>query len=271
METHMADKKQASKKKPAPSKAKPAPKSAPKGKSAPKKPVKAKPAPAKKPTAAPRKPVAKKPAPKAPAPKVAAANKSAPAKSTPAKTALRKPIPPPPTPKPVAKTLQVGALTGRAALKALTTRSSSEPVLNTKHFTPKEIEFFRQLLLNSRDRMVDDISFLVGDNLNRSARDAAGDLSHYSIHMADQGTDNFDREFALNLASGDQDLLYEIDEALVRIENQTYGMCEMTGQPIEKERLKVIPQTRYCVAAQSEMERGKTKYRPFGPSMSLGG
>lgn len=260
----MADKKQASKKKPAPSKAKPAPKSKPKSKTAPAKPAqpKSKAAAVKKPVSAPKKAETKKAA----APKAAA-----PKKAPPAKPALRKPNPPPAPPKPVAKPLQVGTLTGRAALKALTTRSSSEPVLNTKHFTPKEIEFFRQLLLNTRDRMVDEISFLVGDNLNRSARDAAGDLSHYSIHMADQGTDNFDREFALNLASGDQDLLYEIDEALIRIENKTYGMCEMTGQPIEKERLKVIPQTRYCVAAQSEMERGKTKYRPFGPSMSLGG
>lgn len=265
----MADKKQASKKKPAPSKAKPAPKSKPKPKTAPSKPasVKSKASPAKKPVSAPKKPAVKKPESK----KTSAPKAAAPQKASPAKSALRKPNPPPAPPKPVAKPLQIGALTGRAALKALTTRSSSEPVLNTKHFTAKEIEFFRQLLLNTRDRMVDEISFLVGDNLNRSARDAAGDLSHYSIHMADQGTDNFDREFALNLASGDQDLLYEIDEALGRIENKTYGMCEMTGQPIEKERLKVIPQTRYCVAAQSEMERGKTKYRPFGPSMSLGG
>ncbi|MFO1523802.1 MAG: TraR/DksA C4-type zinc finger protein [Kiritimatiellia bacterium] len=187
------------------------------------------------------------------------------------KGAAPKPNPPPSPAKPVAKPLQVGALTGRAALKALTNRSSSDSLDNSKHFTPKELESFRLLLLNTRDRMVDEISFLVGDNLNRSARDAAGDLSHYSIHMADQGTDNFDREFALNLASGEQDLLYEIDEALARVQNKTYGMCEMTGLPIEKERLKAIPYARYCIAAQSEIERGKTKYRPFGPSMSLGG
>ncbi len=270
----MADKKQASKKKPAPAKAKVPQKSKAKPKSSTAKTAKVstKPVPAKKNVAAPKKPAVKKPAPKKSAPKKSAPKKSPVLKkSPPAKSSLRKPNPPPPPPKPLAKPLQVGALTGRAALKALTTRSSTEPILNTKHFSAKEIEFFRQLLLNTRDRMVDEISFLVGDNLNRSARDAAGDLSHYSIHMADQGTDNFDREFALNLASSDQDLLYEIDEALLRIENKTYGMCEMTGQPIEKERLKVIPQTRYCVAAQAEMERGKTKYRPFGPSMSLGG
>lgn len=265
----MADKKQAAKKKPAPSKAKPAPKSKPNPKTIPAKSAKAKPKPALvKKNGLNSQEVRRE---EARTQEVTRSEGRRSQKTAPAKPALRKPNPPPPPPKPVAKTLQVGALTGRAALKALTTRSSSEPVLNTKHFTPKEIEFFRQLLLNTRDRMVDDISFLVGDNLNRSARDAAGDLSHYSIHMADQGTDNFDREFALNLASSDQDLLYEIDEALARIENKTYGMCEMTGQPIEKERLKVIPQTRYCVAAQSEMERGKTKYRPFGPSMSLGG
>jgi len=120
--------------------------------------------------------------------------------------------------------------------------------------------------LNLKDRIVDGINFLAGENLNHSQREASGDLSSYGIHMADQGTDNFDREFALNMVSNEQDLLYEINEALHRIDTGTYGICEMTGQPIEIERLRAVPYTRYCLAAQTEMERGRKRYRSFGPS-----
>lgn len=122
---------------------------------------------------------------------------------------------------------------------------------------------FKDMLLKLRDRVIDEIAFLSRDNLNRSQRDASGDLSSYSLHMADQGTDNFDREFAANLLSSEQDVLYEIDEALRRIEAGTYGICEATGQPIEYERLKVLPFARYCVAAQAELEKGKPRFRPF--------
>jgi RNA polymerase-binding transcription factor DksA len=107
------------------------------------------------------------------------------------------------------------------------------------------------------------MNFLAKDNLNRSGKDGAGDLSSYSFHMADQGTDNFDREFAANLLSGEQDVLYEVEEALRRIESGAYGVCEMSGQPIERERLKVIPYARYSVAVQSQMEKGKPRFRPF--------
>lgn len=133
----------------------------------------------------------------------------------------------------------------------------------TKRLTAKDLAQFKDMLLKLRDRVIDEISFLSRDNLNRSQRESAGDLSSYSFHMADQGTDNFDREFAANLLSSEQDVLYEIDEALRRIEAGTYGICEATNQPIEYERLKVLPFARYCVAAQTEMERGKPRFRPF--------
>jgi RNA polymerase-binding transcription factor DksA len=133
----------------------------------------------------------------------------------------------------------------------------------TKRLTAKDLAMFKDMLLKLRDRIIDEISFLSRDNLNRSQRESAGDLSSYSFHMADQGTDNFDREFAANLLSSEQDVLYEIDEALRRIEAGTYGICEATNQPIEYERLKVLPFARYCVAAQTELERGKPRFRPF--------
>ncbi len=136
--------------------------------------------------------------------------------------------------------------------------------------TPKQLEFFRKQLLELRDRIVDGINFLAGENLN-SQREASGDLSNYGMHMADQGTDNFDREFGLNIVSTEQDLLYEIDEALHRLDSGTYGICEITGRPIEIERLKAMPHARYCLAAQAEMERGRKRYRQFGPSGLSGG
>ncbi len=133
----------------------------------------------------------------------------------------------------------------------------------TKRLTARDLAMFKDLLLKLRDRVIDEISFLSRDNLNRSQRDSSGDLSSYSFHMADQGTDNFDREFAANLLSGEQDVLYEIDEAIRRMDAGTFGICESTGQPIEFERLKVLPFARYCVSAQTEIERGKPRFRPF--------
>jgi RNA polymerase-binding transcription factor DksA len=138
-----------------------------------------------------------------------------------------------------------------------------EAVVVKSKLPAKDLKVYKDLLLKLRDRIVDEISFLANDSLNRSQKDASGDLSSYSFHMADQGTDNFDREFAANLLSSEQDVLYEIDEALRRIDQGTYGICEMSGKPIEKERLKVLPFARYSVAVQSEMERGKPRYRPF--------
>ena len=167
-----------------------------------------------------------------------AAKPAAPAKAT--VPAVMPPIPVPP--KPVAR--------------------KEDPKIKS-NLSTKELEVYRKLLLNLRDQIVDEISFLAGENLNNSQREASGDLSNYGIHMADQGTDNFDREFALSLVSNEQEVLYEIDEALHRIDTKTYGMCEMSGKPIEGERLKALPYARYSLHAQEEMERNRKKYRSF--------
>jgi len=73
--------------------------------------------------------------------------------------------------------------------------------------------------------------------------------------MADSGTDNFDRDNALSLLSSDQDAIYEIDEALKRIEECTYGVCELTGKNIPKTRLMAVPWARYTVEAQIQLEK----------------
>jgi DnaK suppressor protein len=88
----------------------------------------------------------------------------------------------------------------------------------------------------------------------------------FSTHMADAGTDTFDRDFALGMLSSEQDALYEIDEALDRIRDGTYGRCELTGKPIERERLEAIPWTRFSAVAEKQLEReGAVKKTRLGP------
>ncbi len=101
--------------------------------------------------------------------------------------------------------------------------------------------------------------------MNGLAKDSAQELPGYSLHMADSGTDNFDRDFALSLLSSDQDAVYEIEEALKRIEKKTYGVCELTGKPIPRARLEAIPWTRFTVEAQAQLEKdGALRQRRLG-------
>jgi RNA polymerase-binding transcription factor DksA len=112
-------------------------------------------------------------------------------------------------------------------------------------------------LVELRERLLAQMSGL--------AKESAEEMTSYSLHMADSGTDNFDRDFALSLLSSDQDAIYEIEEALKRIEKNTYGICELSGKPIPKTRLDAIPWTRFTVEAQSQLEReGALRQRRLG-------
>lgn len=116
---------------------------------------------------------------------------------------------------------------------------------------------FHRNLMELRERLVQQMGGL--------ARESAEQIDGYSLHMADCGTDNFDRDFALSLLSSDQDALYEIDEALKRILKGTYGVCELTGKHIPKARLEAIPWTRFTVEAQAQLERdGALRQRRLG-------
>lgn len=101
--------------------------------------------------------------------------------------------------------------------------------------------------------------------MNGLAKESAQEIAGYSLHMADSGTDNFDRDFALSLLSSDQDAVYEIEEALKRIERNAYGVCELTNKPIPKARLEAIPWARFTVQAQAQLEReGALRQRRLG-------
>lgn len=218
--------------------------------------------------------VAKKSAAKKPAPvqkKAAAAAKPAKKAARPATKASKpvvRAVPAKPAPKSAPKPVAKPASKPAPVRPVAKPRPEPEGEFSMKSpFNRKELEIYRKLLLNLRDQIVDGISFLAGENLNHSQRDAAGDLSNYGIHMADQGTDNFDREFALSLVSNEQDVLYEIDEALHRIDGGTYGVCEVTGRAIESERLKALPYARCCLEAQTMMERNRKRFKPFQQSV----
>ena len=121
---------------------------------------------------------------------------------------------------------------------------------------PKLSPFLRKQkkrLLALRDAMLDSMSGVAQDNLR--ARAEGSEASAFGMHQADAGSDAYDRDFALNLLSQEQDALYEIDEALKRIELGTYGTCEMSAKPINHERLEAIPFTRYTVECQSQLEK----------------
>ena len=88
-----------------------------------------------------------------------------------------------------------------------------------------------------------------------SVKGSQAEMESSSLRMGDSGTDNFDRDFALSLLSSDQDAIYEIEEALKRIEKGTYGVCELTDKPIPRARLDAIPWTRFTVEAQAQLEK----------------
>ena len=118
-----------------------------------------------------------------------------------------------------------------------------------------ELVKFKEQLDAQRARIVSGIDHIERDTLNKSQRDSSGDLSGYSFHMADQATDNFDTEFNLDIASNEQRFLNEIDEALKRIEEGSFGVCQQCQKAISVKRLKAVPYARYCIKCQEGMEK----------------
>lgn len=124
------------------------------------------------------------------------------------------------------------------------------------YLTPQELEHFRDLLIEKRNEILGDMDSMEGEALRKSRNDATGDLSSMPIHMADIGTDNYEQEFALNLLDSERKILVEIDKALNRIQEGTYGICEGTGKQISKARLEANPWARYCIEYAQMVEKG---------------
>jgi RNA polymerase-binding transcription factor DksA len=157
-------------------------------------------------------------------------------------------------------------------------KAPARPLLNhTPVLTPSKasqikdpfLKRQKERLLQLRDGMLDSMSGVARDTLR--ARAEGSEASAFGMHQADAGSDAYDRDFALSLLSQEQDALYEIDEALKRIEQGTYGICELCSKPILHARLEAIPFARFTVDCQSQLEKQRKMTRSRQPVTSLFG
>lgn len=205
--------------------------------------------------AAPRKSDAKQ-APKAPA----AAAKSPAQASRPARPAKPEPVVRPLgvlPPESRARTKRSGFDGPRVAFPGRQEPSTQNmnDTQGAERLSDKDLKVFEERLLAERQKILRDMGHLETTVLKVNQRDSAGDLSGYSFHMADAGTDAMEREKAFLFASAEGRLLFEVNDALRRIYNGEYGDCETCGQPIARARLEAIPHARQCVACKSKEER----------------
>lgn len=126
-----------------------------------------------------------------------------------------------------------------------------------KRLPQKELKIYEEKLLNLKDDVEAQIRDISKDTLMKTQKDLSGDISGYSVHMADVATDNYEREFNLGLVSGERELLLEINEALKRIKDKDYGFCLKCKKPLKKRRLKAIPYAKFCIKCQSEEENSR--------------
>ena len=195
------------------------------------------------------KKAAKKPAPKAKAAKSVAKPKTA----KPVKTAK------PAKPVKAAKTVKVVA----------------KPLENTRPGPMKPVKLTpfmklqKERLMALRDTILDSMAGVAKDTLR--SRPEGSEASAFGMHQADAGSDAYDKDFALSLLSQEQDALYEIEEAVKRVNNGTYGTCEMSGKPIPHLRLEALPFARFTVQCQSDLEKNKRFSRSRVPVTSLFG
>lgn len=122
-------------------------------------------------------------------------------------------------------------------------------------YTKKDLAGFKKIIIKRKDEILEDIQKISEDTLKKSQKEASGDISGYSYHMADVATDTYDREFSLGLASNERRFLYELDDALKKVEEGLFGVCEDCKKLISKTRLKAVPYARLCVKCQEKKEK----------------
>ena len=123
--------------------------------------------------------------------------------------------------------------------------------------TKPQMKQFRELLLRTRDTCASEIKSIVKE-ASKNPRESSGDLSAYTVHMADMSADTYERELAMNIASSEQEVLYQIDEALKRMDEGMYGNCQQCSKAISLSRLRAVPYTSLCIDCQRAKEQ-KTK------------
>ncbi len=166
------------------------------------------------------------------------------------------PLPPIPEKKTPAQFFQAASLADILGFNPNSSKALTAFEKEAAKIPPKYKPYYK-LLVDLRSHLQQEINLHAQDALKRSGKDETSDNSSYSQHMADAGTDTFDRDFALSILSNEQDALFEIDEAIQRMIQGTYGTCEVTGKLIPKERLMAVPFTRCSIEGQKELEKNK--------------
>jgi RNA polymerase-binding protein DksA len=124
-----------------------------------------------------------------------------------------------------------------------------------RKLTKKQLEHFRTKLLLEKSKVLEEMTDLQQDNLKQSISEASGENSRYTYHLGDVASLSYGREFSMSLAERQQKYLEEIDEAIGRIQEGTYGICKVTGEPISVERLEEVPIAKYSVKGKELLER----------------
>jgi DnaK suppressor protein len=141
--------------------------------------------------------------------------------------------------------------TGKAAKKAVHRRAPK--------LSKRELEHFKAKLLTEKNKVLEEMDGLQQNNLKQSISDAAGENSRYTYHLGDVASLSYGREFSMGLAERQQKYLEEIDEALGRINDGTYGICKVTGELIPAERLEEVPVAKYSVKGKEILERRRRR------------
>ncbi len=158
-----------------------------------------------------------------------------------------------------AKAAVTGAKRDKAVPKAPVPAPKAKLAARKSHIDSKSLSRIQEMLIKMRDRLTGQITALSDDT-----------LKYVDDSSSEDRTDDFDREFALNLVSTEQDSVFEIDNALRRIKEGAYGSCDFCGCAIEKARLQALPFARMCVKCQSAQEKGRARFRPFGEALEQG-
>lgn len=123
-----------------------------------------------------------------------------------------------------------------------------------KKFNKSCLKVYKEKLINLKEDFLEQIKDISEDTLMKSQKDISGDMSGYGLHIADVATDNYEREFNLGLVSDERKIVLDIEEALKRIEEQSYGICFECRKPIAKTRLNAIPYAKCCRKCQEKLE-----------------
>ena len=124
-----------------------------------------------------------------------------------------------------------------------------------------EMDKLKKALLAKKKELLEEMGVIMDTNFSSTIKESTGDISHYSYHMADQATDNMEREMAFMFASKSGRLVYHIDEALRRMQSGEYGKCQACGEDISIARLEAVPHARFCIECKSAEEEQKTAKR----------